>query len=287
MKIETAKRIQELDNINLERATVIVGELESMINNLLPEEVEDKDNEYYYDIERAINISLGRFFHKEMFDIDEEMSLEDIQIPEPKIRTLMNKYIYSSILLEHIGESKYKDDKRAKVLFDNAAKEANKTGLSKDLTLRDPYRKYYMDYSFKCDLIDVAKESDDLHTQVGAIIADGSLLIESGTNTMPKGTSGLPLGREGDYLDTKYPYIVHAEANAILAALKIEDIKLEGATMYVTLFPCNECAKMIIQSGITEVVYWEKKYKDKDFIKAAETLFEVAGITVRKFGIFR
>lgn len=81
-------------------------------------------------------------------------------------------------------------------------------------------------------------------------------------------------------MQTKYPFVCHAELNAILNRNSAD---LCGCTMYTTLFPCNECAKAIIQSGISEVVYLSDKYRDSDSDKAARIMFDMAGVRIRKF----
>jgi len=86
----------------------------------------------------------------------------------------------------------------------------------------------------------------------------------------------VPWNRDGDYLDTKYPYVCHAEKNAIHNASNKND--LDGATLYSTLFPCNDCAKDIIQSGIKKVIYLSDKYHDEDFTTAARIMFEASGV---------
>ena len=98
----------------------------------------------------------------------------------------------------------------------------------------------------------------------------------------PRGCSDveLPWAREGAPLETKYPFVCHAELNAILNRISTD---LTGCTIYTTLFPCNECAKAIIQSGIREVVYLSDKYRDTDGDEASRTLFRLAGVTTRKF----
>lgn len=124
--------------------------------------------------------------------------------------------------------------------------------------------------------------SKDPSTQVGACIVNRSNIIESiGYNGLPKGCSDdeFPWEREGETLDTKYPYVVHAELNAILNA-KGKD--LSGCTIYVALFPCNECAKAIIQSGIQEVVYLSDKYANTDSVKASKKMFSAAGLKLRQ-----
>lgn len=125
-----------------------------------------------------------------------------------------------------------------------------------------------------------SSQSEDPHTQTGCCIVKDKEIISLGCNTYPKGTkeNDFPTTREGKWLETKYPYIIHAEVNAILKTK--ED--LTGAKMYITLFPCNECAKIIIQSGIKEVVYLDDKYHDKDFSIAAIILFNKLGIKYRQ-----
>lgn len=128
-----------------------------------------------------------------------------------------------------------------------------------------------------------AKRSKDPSTQVGAcIVNDKKRIIGIGYNGFPTGCSDdeLPWDREGDYLDTKYPYVCHAEMNAITNSSNKS--QLEGATLYVSLFPCNECAKLIVQVGIKEVVYLSDKYKDQPVFKAARKIFDMAGVSCRE-----
>ena len=97
-----------------------------------------------------------------------------------------------------------------------------------------------------------AKRSKDPNTQVGCcLVSDEKKIVGIGYNGFPRTINDdhLPWERVGAWLDTKYPYVVHAEANAILNSTR----ELKGATLYVSLFPCNECAKLLIQSGIKEV----------------------------------
>lgn len=128
-----------------------------------------------------------------------------------------------------------------------------------------------------------AKRSKDPSTQVGACIVNRqSKIVGVGYNGLPKGCDDneFPWAREGDFLDTKYPYVCHAELNAILNSISRD---LSGCRIYVDLFPCNECAKAIVQSGIREVVYLEDKYADTDLVKASKKLFDSAGIIYRQF----
>lgn len=126
------------------------------------------------------------------------------------------------------------------------------------------------------------KRSKDPNTQVGACIVNKNNVIESiGYNGLPKGCSDdeFPWEKEGEMLNTKYPFVVHAELNAILNA-KGKD--LSGFKIYVALFPCNECAKAIIQSGISEVVYLSDKYSNTDSVKASKMMFKCAGVELRQ-----
>lgn len=127
-----------------------------------------------------------------------------------------------------------------------------------------------------------AKRSKDPSTQVGACIVDkDNKVVGIGYNGFPIGCSddNLPWDRQADTQNqTKYPYVVHAEANAILNSTK----DLHGARIYVDLFPCNECAKLIIQSGIKEVVFLSDKYKDSDSVKASRKMFNLSGVKERQ-----
>ncbi len=120
--------------------------------------------------------------------------------------------------------------------------------------------------------------SKDPNTQVGACIVNPEKkIVGVGYNGFPIGCSDdeLPWEREGEWIETKYPYVCHAELNAILNSSLPS---LKGATLYVALFPCNECAKAIIQVGIKKVVYLSNKYKDTDATRASVKMLEAAGV---------
>lgn len=126
-----------------------------------------------------------------------------------------------------------------------------------------------------------AKRSKDPNTQVGACIVDSNnVILTTGYNGFPIGCSDdeFPWDREGEI--TKYPFVVHAELNAILNA---SGKSLRGARLYVALFPCNECAKAIIQSGISEVVYLSDKYSDTPATQASKMMLRAAGVALRQF----
>lgn len=90
----------------------------------------------------------------------------------------------------------------------------------------------------------------------------------------------IPWEREGNFEETKYPYVCHGELNAIL---NYTGATLKNSKVYVALFPCNECSKAIIQSGIKEVIYKEDKYADTDSIKVSKKLFDMANVKYRKY----
>ncbi|NLP48006.1 MAG: dCMP deaminase family protein [Clostridiales bacterium] len=132
-----------------------------------------------------------------------------------------------------------------------------------------------------------ANRSKDPNTQVGACIVNKNNKIMSvGYNGMPMGCSDdeFPWEREGDELETKYPYVCHAELNAIL---NYDGGSLQGSKIYVALFPCNECAKAIIQSGIKEVLYLSDKYADLPSVKASKKMFDAAGVNYKKIKMSR
>ena len=127
-----------------------------------------------------------------------------------------------------------------------------------------------------------AKRSKDPNTQVGAcIVSQDHKIISVGYNGMPIGCSDdeFPWGREGDPLETKYPYVCHAELNAILNNI---GFSLSGCSIYTPLFPCNECCKAIIQSGIRDVVYISDKYAETDSVRASRRMMERAGVRYRQ-----
>ena len=127
-----------------------------------------------------------------------------------------------------------------------------------------------------------AKRSKDPHTQVGAcIVSEDWKVMGTGYNGLPSGCSddAFSWAREGEFLETKYPYVVHAEQNAILNSIG----PLKNCTIYVGLFPCNECAKSIIQSGIRQVVFLSDKYNESVTNIAAKKLFEMAEVSCTQF----
>jgi len=126
--------------------------------------------------------------------------------------------------------------------------------------------------------------SKDPNTQVGScIVGDDNRILSIGYNGTPNGFSDkdFPWDREGKPLETKYLYVCHAEMNAILN-YRGSRHELENAKIYVDLFPCNECAKLIIQAGIKEVIYLSDKYAAQDSFIASKKLFDSCGVKYRQ-----
>lgn len=135
----------------------------------------------------------------------------------------------------------------------------------------------------------ISKRSKDPNTQVGAIIVSkDDRILSVGYNGFPNGCSDdeFPWARSAkcEY-NTKYPYVVHAELNAILN-FRGDNKAFEGSTLYVTLFPCHECAKAIIQSGITRIVYLDNKYQDTEDFKESNRMLKAASIMVDPYSNF-
>lgn len=126
--------------------------------------------------------------------------------------------------------------------------------------------------------------SKDPNTQVGACIVNrDNRILSIGYNGAPNGfpDDDFPWEREGEELETKYPYVCHAELNAILNFAGSKSM-LNGAKLYVTLFPCNDCAKAITQSGIKEIIFDSDKYADSKSTIAAKRIFDKCGIVYRE-----
>jgi dCMP deaminase len=132
-----------------------------------------------------------------------------------------------------------------------------------------------------------SQRSKDPNTQVGACIVNPkNKIVGVGYNGFPTGCSDdeFPWAREGEFLDTKYPYICHAELNAVINKIS-ED--LYDCRLYVALFPCNECAKVIIQAGIKEVIFLSDKYGQTDQVKASKRMFRAAGVRCNQLKVSR
>lgn len=128
-----------------------------------------------------------------------------------------------------------------------------------------------------------AERSKDPNSQVGACIVDeNNKIVSLGYNGAPIGYNDdkdMTWERDGDFLDTKYAYVCHSELNAILNA----KTKVSGCKIYVTLFPCNECAKALIQSGIKEVIYLSDKYANTDGNIASKKMLDTCGVKYRQY----
>ena len=135
--------------------------------------------------------------------------------------------------------------------------------------------------------IAASMRSKDPKTQVGACIAGADQRILSvGYNGTPAGMGDdeFPWEDSADPLLDKHSYVIHAETNAILNYRgSLRDF--EGATIYVTLYPCKECAKVLAQAGIREVVYLNIKHEDTDYNDVARAVLERCGVAVRRMAI--
>lgn len=150
---------------------------------------------------------------------------------------------------------------------------------------RTEKRKGYLNWDeyFMAVALLSAQRSKDPNTQVGACVANSNnKIVGVGYNGFPWGCSDdiLPWAREGTLLDTKYPYVCHAELNAVLNSTATN---LKGCRIYVGLFPCNECTKVIIQSGIEEIIYLSDKYADSDSVKASKLMLDTSNTKYRQF----
>ena len=133
----------------------------------------------------------------------------------------------------------------------------------------------------------IAQRSKDPDKQCGAVIVDdNNIVLGMGYNGFPRGidSEALPWTRRSQsptLLESKHAYIVHAEENAICNT----NVKPQGARLYCTMFPCNECAKIIIQTGLKEVIFMSDPKHDRDIWVAARRLFELAGVKTRQYEI--
>ncbi len=158
--------------------------------------------------------------------------------------------------------------------------------MSKTANLLDKSRKGYLNWDeyFMAIAKLTAMRSKDPNTQVGAcIVSSDNRILSIGYNGTPNGYSDstFPWDREGSPLDTKYLYVCHAELNAILN-FRGGRRELEGSKIYVDLFPCNECAKAIIQCGIKEVIYLSDKYSETDSVIASKRMFDTCNVKYRQ-----
>lgn len=148
-----------------------------------------------------------------------------------------------------------------------------------------PKREQYINWDeyFMGIAILSGERSKDPNSQVGAcIVSQDNKILSMGYNGFPIGCSDDKISweREGEFAETKYPYVCHAELNAIL---NYTGTSLKGSKVYVTLFPCNECAKAIIQCGIKEIIYMSDKYADTDSTKVSKKMFDMCNVKYTQY----
>lgn len=157
------------------------------------------------------------------------------------------------------------------------------------MEINNKQRKEYLSWDefFMGVAILASERSKDPNTQVGAcIVSADNRILSVGYNGTPNGFEDIyfPWDREGDELNTKYLYVVHAERNAILNYRgNIKDF--EGAKLYVTMFPCNECAKEVIQVGIKDIIYLDDKYVNTNGVIASKRMLDVCNVKYSKLGL--
>lgn len=141
---------------------------------------------------------------------------------------------------------------------------------------------YFMSIAYLASL-----RSKDINTKVGAcIVSQNNKILSTGYNGAPRkfNDNNVPPGNSGEWLNTKYPYVCHSELNALLnygGSL----LDLNNSKVYVTLFPCNECAKALAQAGIIEIIYMEDKHHDDDIYVASRKILDECGIIYRQHTI--
>lgn len=128
----------------------------------------------------------------------------------------------------------------------------------------------------------ISLRSKDPSTQVGAVLVKDRRIVGTGYNGYPSGCDESQFGWSRDipkdgWLDTKYPYVIHAEVNALINTIA----PTENCELFVTLYPCNECAKLLIQGGVKKITYLDHKYPDQDIFRASEKLLKVTGVETR------
>lgn len=213
----------------------------------------------------------------------EEIWVKEIQnrIPDLRVDTcsLPGREIGSSCgeFTRHYYHEEIESDEQLKEFTEWERKHKIYENYRKDYITWD---EYYMGVAILS-----SKRSKDPSTQVGAcIVSHNNRILSVGYNGTPNAVNDecFNWGKDGDKYENKYAYVIHAEVNAILN-FRGNMNELNGATMYVTLFPCNECAKFIVQSGIKKVIYLSDKYGNKKETIAAKNIFDNCGVKYSKY----
>lgn len=143
---------------------------------------------------------------------------------------------------------------------------------------RLPWYDYFMSHAILASF-----RSPDPSTQVGCVLEKNNRIVGTGYNGYPRGVEPFTWERDlkAPFVDQKYSYVVHAEVNAVINAERADVV---GSTAYMTLFPCNVCANIMISSGVERIVYLDDKYHDMDFSKAARRILDAAKIPYKQYG---
>ena len=246
-------------------------------------QIEFEDSLMYVEFVVEDKLSLY-WFRKETAPLTEgedTFAIEDM-ILAAKFANVLVKNKAERVATEIFGEMRNTTEEENKAVNEYIKSISEPTGVN----FADFYDKKREDYIswdeyFMGVALLAAQRSKDPNTQVGAcIVGEDRVILSTGYNGLPKGCSDddFPWCRKGEH--TKYEYVAHAELNAIL---NNKGKSLRGATLYVSLFPCNECAKAIIQSGIKEIVYLSDKYDGTPSDIASKMMLNAAGVKYRKF----
>lgn len=153
---------------------------------------------------------------------------------------------------------------------------------TKDQKIKESFKRLEWHDYFMAHAMLAAFRSPDPSTQVGCVLVKGNRIVGMGYNGYPRGVEPFTWERDpsATFLESKYTYVVHSEVNAVINTPR-EDVV--GSTAYMTLFPCNICAGVMISAGVRGVVFFDDKYHDADFSKAARKLLRAAGVPFNQY----
>ena len=224
----------------------------------------DGDSTKYYSIKRAYPTSVTQIEYSKYWDVE---------FTAGKIEKLYNEFPIDEYTFSHNKKESNN------ILYSIKKKESDDDYLNTSLVKEAPHLdwdEYFMNIAILASL----RSKDP--TKVGSVITLNNKLVGMGYNGFPSGMNEakLPLSRTGSLEDTKYAYVVHSEANAILNSTVYD---LTGAKLYCTLFPCNECVKLLLQKGVKEIVYLSDKHHDDPAYVASRKLLGLSDVKVRQY----